>query len=135
MRHFCWFISQRRENTGSTGGDQQCHMIYVPARKEIVYANGYVPFVLESVGKEDIISSEAAIARVMQARGVSDKKDIEIVSTELVYHSDTNTFMKTGQLYPYWRVDFELKGRKQDNPTTKNMLIDAITGQSSGDDS
>ena len=96
-------------------GEQQCHMIYVPARKEIVYAKGMLPFVLESRGKEDIISSGAAVSKVMQANGGSDKDGMELKTTELVYSSDPDQFFKTNR-------------NKQDT-MTKSMMVNAITGQ------
>lgn len=109
-------------------GEQEYHMIYVPARNEIVYANGELPFVLENKGKEDIISSGAAVSKVMQANGVSDDNGIEIDSTELVYSSDLDQLYEGGWLRPYWRIDFKTNRNKQDK-MTKSILVNAITGQ------
>jgi len=109
-------------------GDQEYHMIYVPARNEVVYATGRLPLVFESKGNEDIISSEAAVSKVMQANGVSDKNGIEIKSTEMVYSSDSDRFYEGGWLHPYWRIDFKTN-RNQHDTMTKTMLVNAITGQ------
>lgn len=109
-------------------GEQEYHMIYVPVRNEIVYANGELPFVLESKGKEDIISSEAAVSKVMQANGVSDENGIEIESTKMVYSSDLDQLYEGGWLRPYWRIDFKTNRNKQDK-MKKSMLVNAITGQ------
>jgi hypothetical protein len=110
-------------------GEQEYHMVYVPARNEIVYANGELPFVLETSGQENIISSETALSKVMQANGISNKENIEVISTEMVYSSDLKQFYESGLLHPYWKINFKTKRSRQDSVLTKSTLINAITGQ------
>lgn len=111
------------------GSSQNLYMVYVPARKGIVFAKGYIKMDYENSGtKKDVISSELAISKVMQENGISAEEDIEVLGVQLVYAANYDEFHKEALMYPYWQVDFKIKNHKGSLPA-ETTLVHAVSGQ------